>query len=385
MKIAHASLATRVVHSGELDRTPGAPVCVPVYHSAMFLTEETGDYHAIKYLRLNNSPSHVQLGRKLAEIEGGEAGLVTASGMAAISTAILSVLGRGGHLLAQRGLYGGTHDFIEHDLETLGLGHTFIDATRSDGWEQALRPETRGVYVEALTNPKLEIADLEAVVRFARTHRLVSLIDSTLATPVNLNPLRLGFDLVLHSATKYLNGHTDLVAGAVIGSADLVETIRRRVNHLGGSADPNACFLLQRGIKTLWLRVETQNRSALEIAGWLEKHPAVERVYYPGLESHPQHARARSLMRGCGGVVSLELKGTAAEADAFLRRLTLPLRTVSLGGVETLATRPAVTAHAGLSAEERERAGISDRLIRMSVGIESTADLLGDIEHALGS
>jgi cystathionine beta-lyase/cystathionine gamma-synthase len=378
------SLETRVVHAGEPERKPGAPVCMPVYHSTMYLTEETGDYHGIKYLRLNNSPNHLQLGRKLAALELGEAGLVTASGMAAITTSLLTILGRGGHLLAQNALYGGTYGFIEHDFESLGLGHTWIDATRAEGWEAALRPESRAIYVEALTNPKLEVADLEAVVRFARAHRLTSVIDSTFATPVNLNPIALGFDLVIHSATKYLNGHTDLVAGAVVGSAELVERIRRTLNHLGGSADPNVCFLLQRGLKTLSLRVGAQNRSALEIARWLEKHRKVAKVYYPGLESHPQHARAKSLFRGFGGVLSFELEGSATEAEAFIRRLQLPLHTVSLGGVETLVTRPAGTSHAGLSAEEREKVGISDRLIRFSVGIESTADLIADLEQALG-
>jgi cystathionine beta-lyase/cystathionine gamma-synthase len=381
--MSDVSLETKVVHAGEPERQPGAPVCVPVYHSTMFLTQESGDYHAIKYLRLNNSPNHVQLGAKLAALEGGEAALVTASGMAAITTTLLTVLGRGGHLLAQSGLYGGTHGFIEHDFESLGLGHTWIDATRADGWEKALRPETRAIYVEALTNPKLEVADLEAVVRFARAHRLVSIIDSTFATPVNLKPLDLGFDVVLHSATKYLNGHSDLVAGAVVGSAEIVERVRKTLNHLGGSADPNVCYLLQRGLKTLWLRVEAQNRSALEIARWLEKHRRVAKVNYPGLESHPQHARARSLFRGFGGMLSFEVDGTPQEAEAFMRRLKVPLFTVSLGGVETLVTRPAVTSHASLSAEAREKVGISDRLIRLSVGIESTADLIADLDQAL--
>jgi cystathionine beta-lyase/cystathionine gamma-synthase len=263
------SLETRAVHAGEPDRKPGAPVCMPVYHSTMFVTEETGDYHGIKYLRLNNSPNHVQRGRKLAALELGDAGLVTASGMAAITASLLTVLGRGGHLLAQRALYGGTHGFIEHDFESLGLGHTWSDATRAEGWEAAL---------------------------------------------------------------------------------------------LGA-----------------------QNRSALEIARWLEKHRKVAKVHYPGLESHPQHARAKGLFRGFGGVLSFELEGSAAEAEAFIRRLQLPLYTVSLGGVETLVTRPAGTSHAGLSAEEREKVGISDRLIRFSVGIESTADLIADLEQALGA
>ena len=310
---------------------------------------------------------------------------MTASGMAAITASLLVALGRGGHLVAQSTLYGGTHSFVTHDLQDLGLSHAFIDATRPDGWDAALRPETKAVYVEAMTNPRVEVADLEGIVRFARAHGLTSIIDNTFATPVNLRPLELGFDLVVHSATKYLNGHSDLVAGCVIGSAALIEKVRHKLIHLGGSADPHACFLLQRGVKTLTLRVAAQNQGALEIAAWLERHPKVAKVHYPGLSSHPQHERARSLFRGFGGMMSFEMKADAAEADAFLRRLRLVVHTVSLGGVETLATRPAATSHASLSAEERQRAGIPDGLIRISVGIESPADVIADLEQALAA
>src|SRR5262249_28297924 len=203
------SLQTRAVHAGELERRPGAPLNVPVHHSAMLVTTdaELGHYNDTTYLRLSNMPNQVQLGKKLADLEQGEAGLVTASGMAAITAALLPVLGRGGHLLAQQSLYGGTHSFITQDFPSLGLSHTFIDATRPEGWEQAVRPETRAVYVEAMTNPRLDVADLEGVARFARAHKLTSIIDSTFATPVNLRPIDIGFDLVVHSATKYLNGH----------------------------------------------------------------------------------------------------------------------------------------------------------------------------------
>lgn len=377
------SLETRAVHAGEPERRPGAPICVPVYHSSMFLTDELGSYDDVTYLRLNNTPNQAHLGRKLADLEGGEAGLVTASGMAAITATLLTVLGRGGHLLSQSSLYGGTHSFITQDFEDLGLSHTFIDATNPEGWERAVRPASKAVYVEAMTNPRLEVADLEGIVRFARTHGLTSVIDSTFATPVNLRPIELGFDLVLHSATKYLNGHSDLVAGCVIGRAELVEQVRRRLNHLGGSADPHACFLLQRGVKTLSLRMAAQNRGALEIAAWLEQHPRVAKVHYPGLPSHPQHERAKRLFRGFGGVLSFELSGDVHAADDFIRRLRLLVHTVSLGGVETLVTRPAATSHASLSAEELEQAGIPARLIRVSVGIESPADLIADLDQAL--
>jgi cystathionine beta-lyase/cystathionine gamma-synthase len=383
VKSEKLSLTTRAVHGGEPERRPGAPITTPIYQSSMFLTGELGRYDDIKYIRSGNMPNQADLARKLADLEQGEAGLVTSSGMAAITATLLTVLGRGGHLLAQNTLYGGTHSFVTQDLPDLALSHTFIDATNADGWERALRPESRAIYVEAMTNPRLDVADLEAVVRFAREHRLTSIIDSTFATPVNLRPIELGFDLVVHSATKYLNGHSDLVAGCVIGRASQVEEIRHRLIHLGGSADPHACFLLQRGVKTLTLRVAAQNRGALEIAAWLEKHPKVAKVHYPGLPSHPQHERAKRLFEGFGGMLSFELKAGAGEADAFLRRLRLVVHTVSLGGVETLATRPAATSHAALSPEERRQAGIPDGLIRLSVGIETPADVIADLDEAL--
>jgi cystathionine beta-lyase/cystathionine gamma-synthase len=377
------SLSTRAVHAGEPERRPGAPITTPVYHSSMFLTEDLGRYDDIKYIRSSNMPNHTAVARKLADLEGGEAALVTATGMSAITSALLAVLGKGGHLIAQNSLYGGTQALVTHDFPDLGLACTFVDATRPDGWKEALRPETKAIYVESMTNPRLDVADLEGIVRFAREHGLVSLIDNTFATPVNFRPLERGFDLVLHSATKYLNGHSDLVAGVVVGSAQRVEQVRHKLIHLGGSADPHACFLLQRGVKTLTLRVDAQNRNALEIAAWLERHPRVARVNYPGLASHPQHDRARTLFAGFGGMMSFELEADAAEADAFLRRLRLVVHTVSLGGVETLATRPAATSHAGLSAEERKAAGIAEGLIRLSVGIESPVDVIADLEQAL--
>jgi cystathionine beta-lyase/cystathionine gamma-synthase len=320
---------------------------------------------------------------KLADLEGSETALVTASGMAAISTTLLTVLSAGDHLLAQNCLYGGTHDFVTREFAGLGLSMDFIDADRPDGWRALLKPNTRAVYVEAMTNPLLEVADLRAVAEFARAHGLISIIDNTFASPVNFRPIEAGFDLVLHSATKYLNGHSDIVAGAVAGSSALIERIRHKANHLGGSLDPHAAFLLNRGLKTLALRVRYQNESALRLAQFLEAHAAVDRVHYAGLESHPRHVRARSLFAGFGGVLSFELKGSAERADEFARRVRIPAVAPSLGGVHTLLTRPATTSHSGLSREDRERLGISERLLRLSVGIEATEDLLEDFAQAL--
>jgi cystathionine beta-lyase/cystathionine gamma-synthase len=234
-----------------------------------------------------------------------------------------------------------------------------------------------------MTNPLLEVADLRGVAEFARRHGLVSIIDNTFATPVNFRPIEAGFDLSIHSATKYLNGHSDIVGGAVAGRAALIQQVTHKLNHLGGSMDPHAAFLLNRGLKTLALRVRHQNQSTLAIARFLETHPAVARVNYAGLESHPRHARAVELFEGYGGVLSFELKGSTQAAEEFMKRTTIPLIAPSLGGVQTLLTRPAATSHLGMSREERLGLGIGDNLIRLSVGIEATEELLEDFKQAL--
>jgi cystathionine beta-lyase/cystathionine gamma-synthase len=298
---------------------------------------------------------------------------------------LLSLLSTGDHLLIQDCLYGGTHEFVANDLPALGIEFDFIDGNDPDSWERLLRPETRGVYVETLGNPMLGLPNLEAIVAFARDNGLVSMIDNTFASPVNFRPLEKGFDLSLHSATKYLNGHTDIVAGVIVGRADLVERITHKLNHLGGALDPHACFLLHRGLKTLALRVRQQNQSALAIADFLQNQAAIARVIYPGLISHPQHGRARDLLDGFGGMLSFELHEGAKAADRLVANLQLPINAPSLGGVETLITRPALTSHSGMAPEARHRLGITDGLIRLSVGIEAVEDLLADFDRALNS
>ncbi len=272
---------------------------------------------------------------------------------------------------------------LVNDFPLLGIGVDFIDGNRPSDWQPRLKPRTRVIYVETIANPLIEIADLKAVVEFAKTHHLISVIDNTFASPVNFRPSEWGFDLSLHSCTKYLNGHSDIVAGAVIGRASLIEKINRKLAHLGGALDPHACFLLQRGLKTLAVRVRHQNQTALKIARFLEAHPAIEAINYLGLERHPNHARARELFDGFGGMLSFELRGGVKEAEEFIARLSLPISAPSLGGVESLITRPAATSHAGLSAAERLRARIADRLIRLSVGLESADDLIEDLDRAL--
>ncbi|HEV8610634.1 MAG TPA: aminotransferase class I/II-fold pyridoxal phosphate-dependent enzyme [Thermoanaerobaculia bacterium] len=378
-------LETRIIHAGEPQPRIQGAVAMPIFQSAMFEYAGETDYHDLKYIRLNNTPNHVVLHAKLASLENAEAALVTASGMAAISTALLSFLSTGDHVLAQSCLYGGTHDFLTRDFASFGIAYDFIDADDPSGWEAKLRPETKVVYVETLTNPLLELADLEAIATFARARGLVSIIDNTFATPVNFRPLEHGFDLSVHSCTKYMNGHSDIVAGAVMGRAEHVDRIKRKLDHLGGSLDPHAAFLLHRGIKTLAVRVRYQNTSALEIAKFLESRPEVARVNYPGLSSHPRHDRAKRLLAGFGGMLSFELKGGAAAAKRFIAATRIPIKAPSLGGVETLLTQPALTSHAGMSSEDRKRLGITDGLVRMSVGLEATEDVIEDFEKALGA
>lgn len=374
---------TQLIHAGEpRPRIEGA-VSLPIFQSSTFEYGGQGQYDDLRYIRLNNTPNHVALGRKLAVLEGAEAALVTGSGMAAISAVLLTLLSPGDHLIAQNGLYGGTHAFIAEDLSAMGIGVDWTAADDPAELSALIRPTTRLVYVETMTNPLIEVADLPGIAAFCRDHGLVSVIDNTFATPVNFRPVGHGFDLSIHSATKYLNGHSDIVAGAVIGKSEMVSRITRTLNHLGGTLDPHACFLLHRGLKTLAVRIRHQNASALAIARFLADHPEVEAVHYPGLPEHPSHAWARSLLAGFGGMLSFRLRGDVDRADRFIRNTTLPLCAPSLGGVETLITRPATTSHSGMSATDRRAVGIDDELIRLSVGLEATEDLIADFRRAV--
>jgi cystathionine beta-lyase/cystathionine gamma-synthase len=374
---------TKLIHAGEPNPLIQGAVSIPIFQSSTFEYAGQESYHDLRYIRLNNTPNHVALHEKLAALENGEAAVVSGSGMAAISTTLLALLSAGDHFLAQDCLYGGTHDLITKDLPAYGISSDFICGKDPEVWRKLLRPHTKAVYVESITNPLMQIADLKAIVEFAREHRLYSIIDNTFPSPINFRPLVHGFDLSIHSCTKYLNGHSDIVAGAVIGPEELISTITHKLNHLGGTLDPHACFLLHRGIKTLAVRVRQQNASAMEIAGFLESRPEVERVHYPGLASHPQHNRARELFDGFGGMLSFELRGGVEPAERFIRHTTIPICAPSLGGVESLITRPVTTSHACLSPEECKQLGISEGLIRLSVGLEATADILSDFDQAL--
>ena len=376
-------METKLIHAGEPEQLICGAVTMPVFQSATFEYSGQGSYHDIRYIRLNNTPNHLLLSEKLAAIENAQSAIVAASGMAAISTTLLALLNAGDHFLAQSCLYGGTHDLITKDLPSLGITVDFIDANAPETWESKLQPRTKIVFMEAVTNPLLQVGDHRAMVAFCKAHGLLSLIDNTFPTPVNFRPIDLGYDISIHSGTKYLNGHSDIVAGAVMGPSHLIRKVTHKLNHLGGTLDPHACFLLDRGLKTLALRMKHHNQSAMEVAQFLENHERVEKVNYPGLENHPEHHRAKELFDGFGGMMSFELTGGIEAADAFIHRLTIPISAPSLGGVESLITRPVTTSHAGVSPEDLKKLGISDRLIRLSVGIEATADLIEDFEQAL--
>lgn len=377
-------IETAAVHAGEKLGCFGGALTLPVFQSSTYLYGGESTYEALRYIRLNNTPNHLALHEKLAALEGGEAGLVTGSGMAAISATLLSLLSAGDHILAQSCLYGATRDLVTRDFAKLGIDGDLVDAGNAASWAGKLRPNTRVFLVEAISNPLVRVGDLPGIVDFCRKHGLVSVIDNTFATPVNFRPLEHGFDLVVHSATKYLNGHSDIVAGAVVGSAERVAEVNRKLLHLGGTLDPHACFLLQRGMRTLALRVRHQNESALQIAQFLSGHPSVLRVHYPGLEEAGSSPAGLALMSGFGGMLSFVLRGGPEAVTRFISRLRFPVEAPSLGGTESLVTRPATTSHSGWTRELRLAEGIPDELIRMSVGIEAVEDLIGDLEEALG-
>ncbi|HEV8561788.1 MAG TPA: aminotransferase class I/II-fold pyridoxal phosphate-dependent enzyme [Actinophytocola sp.] len=376
-------LDTLAVHGGERRPGPEGSMVFPIYQGTVFSVEPGTGYHDIRYIRLNSTPSQVYLHDKLAALESAEAALATASGMAALTTVLHTVLKAGDHLLASDCLYGGTHDFLTQHAENLGWTYTFVDPQRPESWAAARTPSTKVFLVETIANPLVRVAKLRDVVAFARQEGLTTVVDNTFASPVNFRPLSIGFDIVFESATKYLNGHNDLVAGVVAGSAELIERVRHTANLYGGSLDPHAGFLLARGLKTLAVRVRAQNHNAMALAEFLAGHPKIAEVNYPGLAGHPDHGHAAQLLSGFGGMLSLRPAGGLDAAEALIEALRIPYVAPSLGGVESLITRPAATSHAGMSAEDRERIGVTDELIRISTGIEDVADLIADFEQAL--
>ena len=377
------SFETKLIHAGEPKPRIDGAINVPIFQSSTYEYAGEGSYHDVRYLRLSNTPNHLALHKKLAALEGAEAALVTSSGMSAIATTLLTFLKAGDHLLAHNTLYGGTADFVNNELPEYGIERDLIDASNPSEWDSKLKPNTKVVYIETITNPLMDVPELGKIVEFAKSHNLISMIDNTFASPVLYCPVVEGFDLSLHSCTKYINGHSDIVAGAVIGSANYVDQVTKKLNHLGGSLDSNACFLLHRGIKTLALRMNKQCENALLIAHFLENHPQVKKVNFPGLESSSSFERAQEFLCGCAAMLSFELDGSVDQADQFINHLQYAISAPSLGGVETLVTRPVTTSHALMDQAERKVAGISDRLIRYSVGIEAADDLIADLQQAL--
>lgn len=376
---------TKLIHSGEADNRFAGAINTPIFQSSTYQTVPGAEYHDIKYMRLSTSPNHVGLQNKLAEVAGTEAALVSGSGMSAISTALLANLRAGDHVLAQSTLYGGTHSLLTHDFPRWGIEVSLFDASQPERVKDLLRPNTKVLYMESVSNPLLEVWDFEAILQSIAGQEITSIIDNTFMSPVNFRPTEIGFDLSVHSASKYLNGHSDVIAGVILGSAEKVQVCKLAQDHLGASLDTHACYLLNRGLKTLGLRMDQHNTSAQVLAEFLDSHAKVEKVYYPGLSSHsPHHELAKKYFSGFGGMLSFIPRGGLEAANRVLESVQLAFSAASLGGVETLITRPSTTSHAGLTAEERSASGICDELVRVSVGIEDSDDLVADFEQALG-
>jgi cystathionine gamma-synthase len=386
--------STEAVHAGDDKRKPYDALPTPIVQTATYSFANTAEIIAYtegrhpdedrgEYGRYGN-PTVRALEKRFAALEGTEDAAVFASGMAAVTTSMLALVRAGQHVILFRDCYRRTLEFVTDVLGRFGVTYTLLDGGDLAALEGAIRPETRLVVSESPTNPHLSCVDLERLAATCKARRSVkSLIDATIATPVNCRPAAFGIDLVMHSATKFLAGHNDVLAGVICGSSGLVSMIRDMRGVLGTVCDPHAAFLVGRGLKTLTLRVDRQNATALAIATWLERHPRIERVYYPGLPSHPTHASARAQMRGFGGVVSFVVEGGLDSASRFVDAVRLARIGPSFGGVETLIEQPAVMSYYGMTTEERTAIGIDDGLVRLSVGVEDATDLLADLEQAL--
>ena len=373
--------ATACVHAGNKVHNPAHGLNTPIYTSSAFGYLDTAENI---YPRYYNTPNQEVVVKKLCALEQGEAGLLFGSGMAAISTTMLALLRAGDHVILQRDLYGGTHYFVTTELERVGISYTLVVEPTVDQLEAAIEPATKLVYIETPSNPLLKITDVSAVGSWAQQHRLISLIDNTFASPINQNPILLGIDVVIHSGTKYLGGHSDLCFGAVITSQTLRDRIYATAINLGGSVNATTCALIERSLKTLSLRVKQQNANAQAVAEFLQQHSGVQQVHYPGLANHSGHDIAQQQMQGFGGMLSFEPNVDGSEgAEQFMRQLRVITPAISLGGIESLICAPAKTSHIKLSTEERQQVGVSDKLLRISVGIEDVEDLLEDLHQAL--
>ncbi|MGH8042150.1 MAG: trans-sulfuration enzyme family protein [Rudaea sp.] len=377
-------LGTRAIHAGQSPDPSTGAIMTPIYATSTYVQQSPGVHKGYEYSRTQN-PTRMAYERCVADLEGGRAGFAFASGLAAAAT-VLDLLDSGSHVIAMDDLYGGTYRLFERvRRRSAGLDFSFIDLNDGAALKAALKPNTRMIWAETPTNPMLKLVDLAKVGAFARKHGLILVVDNTFSSPMLQRPLEYGAHLVLHSATKYLNGHSDMVGGIVVAGddAELVGQMGFLQNSVGAVAGPFDAFLAMRGLKTLHLRMRAHCASAQELAGWLEKHPAIERVIYPGLKSHPQYVLAKRQMDGPGGIITIVVKGGLRKARKTLERCHLFALAESLGGVESLIEHPAIMTHASVPLANRKRLGISDGLIRLSVGVEDVDDLKAELQYAL--
>lgn len=370
---------TICTHTGELEDTQFKGAVSPLYMSTSYAFE---DVETKRYPRYFNTPNQVALAKKMAALEHGEASLIFGSGMAAVSTSLMAFLSAGDHVVFQDSLYGGTSNLVTEEFKKFGIEYTFSKNASVEALEDGIKDNTKVIYIETPSNPLLKITDLEAVANLAKKHGLVSMIDNTFASPVNQNPIDFGIDVVIHSATKYMGGHSDILAGTVISSGEYIDRIFQMAKNFGGSLSDYTVWLLERSLKTMGLRVKAQNENALKLAEYLNSHTEIENVYYPGLKDHPDHEIAATQMKAYGGMLSFELK-EHLNASEFMKQLKLIKPSMSLAGVESTILLPSKTSHGLLSEEERKKQGIKDNLLRFSVGIEEVEDIIEDLSQAI--
>ncbi len=375
--------STLSIHGGRAHGAPGDAVVQPLVQSVNHV-QPVGTPEGVLYTRYANTPNATLVQRRLALLEGAEASLVLSSGMGATACTMLALLRPGDHLITSAWIYGGTRKLFDVELPAMGVTVTTVDPTESRAWRRALTRNTRVIFVESPVNPTTRVLDLRPLSALAQETGLALVVDSTFASPVNFRPLEHGADVVIQSATKYLNGHHDILAGVVCGTESVVDEVRQKMMVWGQAPDPFALWLLERGLKTLDVRVKRQNESAQRVAEWATQHPAIARVHYPGLPSHPDHALAREVLDGFGGMLALELAGGGEATAPVLERLRLITHAPSLGGVDSLVSEPRYTSHAAMTADARAAIGIPDGFLRFSIGLEDADDLIDDLAQALG-
>jgi cystathionine beta-lyase/cystathionine gamma-synthase len=374
--------STIAIHGGRAGTDRDGAVVAPLYQTVNF-AQEVGTAEGLQYARYGNNPNAEAVQRLLAKLEGAEAALVLSSGMGATACALLALLRPGDHLISSSWIYGGTHKLLTTEFEAIGIGVTFVDPMELRGFRKAMRNETRAIFIETPVNPTCRVVDMRPLAQLASEHGLAFAVDSTFATPINFRPLEHGADVVIHSATKFLNGHHDVLAGAVVGTASYIEEVRQKMMVWGQAPDPFACWLLDRGLKTLSVRVRQACINAAAVAAWCITRPEIAHVHYPGLASHPDHERATRTLDAYGSMMGVEIAGGALAAERFLRKLEIITHAPSLGGVHSLASEPRFTSHASLTPAERQAMGIPDGFVRLSIGLEDAEDIIADLEQAL--